>query len=103
MISMVDSNVHRENILPSEKAFVYKMKLDALNRQLGRPSEKVGQVVPNYSGKRSTAVLGENTGDSYKQVQRYIYYQCVTNRRKGGCSKKTVRKAYIEDKVINDI
>ena len=72
VISMVDSNVQRENVLPSEKAFAYKMKLDTLNRQLGRPSEKEGQVVPNYSGKRSTAVLGENTGDSYKQVQRYI-------------------------------
>jgi len=72
VISMVDSNVQRENVLPSEKAFAYKMKLDALNRQLGRPSEKEGQVVPNYSGKRSTAILGENTGDSYKQVQRYI-------------------------------
>jgi len=72
IIAMVDSNIQRENILPSEKAFAYKMKLDALNRQLGRPTEKEGQVVPHYSGKRSTAVIGENFGESYKQVQRYI-------------------------------
>lgn len=72
VIAMVDSNVQRENILPSEKAFAYKMKLEALNRQLGRPAEKEGQVVPHYSGKRSTAIVGENSGDSYKQVQRYI-------------------------------
>lgn len=72
IIAMVDSNIQRENILPSEKAFAYKMKLEALERQLGRPSEKEGQVVPHYSGKRSTAIVGENSGDSYKQVQRYI-------------------------------
>ena len=72
VIAMVDSNVQRENILPSEKAFAYKMKLDAMNRQLGRPAEKEGQVVPHYLGKRSAAVIGENSGDSYKQVQRYI-------------------------------
>jgi ParB family chromosome partitioning protein len=69
---MVDSNVQRENVLPSEKAFAYKMKLEALNRQLGRPTEKEGQLVPHYSGKRSTTIVGENSGDSYKQVQRYI-------------------------------
>ena len=72
VIAMVDSNVQRENILPSEKAFAYKMKLEAIKRQLGRPAEKEGQVVPHYSGKRSTAVIGEISGDSYKQVQRYI-------------------------------
>ena len=69
---MVDSNVQRENILPSEKAFAYKMKLEAIKRQLGRPSEKEGRAVPHYLGKRSTAILGENSGESYKQVQRYI-------------------------------
>ena len=72
IVAMVDSNVQRENVRPSEKAFAYKMKLDALNRQLGRPTEKEGQVVPHYSGKRSTAIIGENSGESYKQVQRYI-------------------------------
>lgn len=72
-IIMVDSNIQRENILPSERAFAYKLKLEALNRQLGRPlKNNVGQVVPNYSGKRSTEIIGNETGESYKQVQRYI-------------------------------
>ena len=71
-VIMVDSNQQRENILPSEKAFAYKMKLEAMKRQLGRPSEKEGQVVPQYAGKRSTAVIGADSGESYKQVQRYI-------------------------------
>ena len=72
-IIMVDSNLQRENILPSERAFAFKMKLDAMNRQLGRPTkENVGQVVPTYSGKRSTEIIGDQTGESYKQVQRFI-------------------------------
>ena len=48
------------------------MKLDAMKRQLGRPAGKEGQVVSHYSGKRPAAFIGENPGDSYKQVQRYI-------------------------------
>ena len=49
------------------------MKLEALERQLGRPSkENVGQVVPHFAGKRSTAIIGEQAGESYKQVQRFI-------------------------------
>jgi ParB family chromosome partitioning protein len=72
-IIMVDSNLQRENILPSERALAYKMKLEALNRQLGRPpKENQGQVVPDFSGKRSTEIIGEQSGESYKQVQRYI-------------------------------
>lgn len=72
VILMVDSNIQRENLLPSEKAYAYKMKLEAMNRRLGRPVEKEGQVVPDYFGKRSTEVLGDMTGESYKTVQRYI-------------------------------
>lgn len=72
-ILLVDSNLQRENILPSEKAFAYQLKLEAMNRKLGRPSkEKEGQIVPHLSGKRSTEILGEQSGESYKQVQRYI-------------------------------
>ena len=72
-IVMVDSNQQRENLLPSEKAFSYKMKLEAMKRVAGRPSkENSGQVVPNYFGKRSTEILGEQNGESYKQIQRYI-------------------------------
>ena len=71
IILMVDSNIQRENLLPSEKAFAYKMKLEAMNRELGRP-QNGGQVVPNYFGKRFTGVVGEVVGESYKTIQRYV-------------------------------
>ena len=71
VILMVDSNLQRENILPSERAFAYKMKLEAIERTVGRP-KNVGQVVPHYFGKRSTEVVAEGTGESYKQIQRFI-------------------------------
>lgn len=71
VLVMVDSNIQRENILPSERAFAYKMKLEAIERAKGRPAENVGQVVP-YLGKRSTEIVAEGTGESYKQIQRYI-------------------------------
>ena len=71
VILMVDSNLQREHILPSERAFAYKMKLEAIERTVGRP-KNVGQVVPDYFGKRSTEVVAEGTGESYKQVQRFI-------------------------------
>ena len=70
-ILMVDSNLQRENILPSERAFAYKMKLDALNRQRGRPrKENVGQDVPLFSGMRSTEIIGEQATPSLSQAQR---------------------------------
>ena len=73
VLVMVDSNLQRENILPSEKAFAYRMKLEAVERTLGRPNKNnVGQVVPNSFGKRTTEIIGEQTGESYKQIQRYI-------------------------------
>lgn len=65
---VVDSNLHREHILPSEKAFAYKMKADALSHQ-GRTS---GQFVPKSDDARTTAQIGEPYGESYKTVQRYI-------------------------------
>ena len=71
VLLMVDSNLQRENILPSERAFAYKMKLEAIERTVGRP-KNVGQVVPHYFGKRSTEVVDEGTGESYKQIQRFI-------------------------------
>lgn len=71
-ILMVDANLQREEILPSEKAWAYRMKQEAMKRQAGRPSkENVGQLVPNF-GKRTTEVLGEANAESYKTVQRYI-------------------------------
>ena len=70
-VLMVDSNLQRENILPSERAYAYKMKKDAIERTLGRP-KKEGQVVSNYAGKKTSEVIAEGTGESYKQVERYI-------------------------------
>ena len=72
VIFMVDSNLQRENILPSEKALAYKMKLEALERKAGRPSrENSGQVDRNL-GKESREIVGAETGDSPRQVQRYV-------------------------------
>lgn len=72
-ILMVDSNVQREHVLPSEKAKAYKMKLDAIKRKSGRPSkENSGQLGPNFSGTRSNQIVAESSGESVKQVQRYI-------------------------------
>lgn len=68
-ILMCDSNLQRENILPSERAFAYKMKLEALRRQAGRPAKNSRQVVGNYE---SADLVGKDTGESGRQVQRYI-------------------------------
>ncbi len=69
VISMVDSNLQRERISPSEKAYAYKMKYDVIKRKTGR--RKCGQI-DHHSGKKSIEVIGEQSGDSPKQVQRYI-------------------------------
>lgn len=69
VVSMVDSNLQRERISPSEKAFAYKMKYEVIKRKTGR--RKCGQV-DHHSGKKSIEVIGEECGDSPKQVQRYI-------------------------------
>lgn len=72
-VLMVDSNLQRENILPSERAFAYKMKNEAMKRTAGRPSkENGGQVDHDFQGKKTVDLLGEQTGESAKQVQRYI-------------------------------
>ena len=80
VITMVDSNLQRENILPSERAKAYKMKMDAIRRRTGRRSkeshmdaEKNGyQVGTHFSGKRSLDIIAEEVGTSAMQVQRYI-------------------------------
>ena len=69
VVTMVDSNLQRERISPSEKAFAYKMKYDAIKRKAGR--KNCGQV-DHQIGKRSVDIIGELCGDSGKQVQRYI-------------------------------
>ena len=71
VLVMVDSNIQRESLLPSERAFAYRMKLEAIERVKGRP-KNVGQVVPDYFGKRTTEIIADGTGESYKQVQRFI-------------------------------
>lgn len=68
VILMVDSNLQRERILPSERAFAYKMKMDAIRHQGSRSDLTSGQVVQ----KSSLEQIAEGTGESYKQVQRYI-------------------------------
>ena len=73
IIIMVDSNLQRETVLPSEKAFAYKMKLEAMRRQAGRPSkDNCATPVPNFSGKRSREILAEQSGESHEQVRKYI-------------------------------
>ena len=68
-ILMVNSNIQREHVLPSEKAFAYKMKMDAMKHQ-GRATS--GQVVPKLDDRRTGSQIGWSSGESYKTVQRYI-------------------------------
>ena len=69
-VKMVDSNIQREELLPSEKAFAYKMKMEAMRRQSGRPTkENPRQIVGNYE---TADVVGRENGESGRQVQRYI-------------------------------
>jgi len=73
ILVMVDSNLQRETILPSEKAFAYKMKLEALDRKAGRPlKNNCDQLGHNFMGKKSVEVIAENAPDSRNQIQRYI-------------------------------
>lgn len=74
VIIMVDSNLQRERVLPSEKAFAYKMKLDAMRRQGQRTDLTSTPVVEKLKGKDalSSAIVGKTSGDSYEQVRRYI-------------------------------
>lgn len=68
-IVLVDSNLHREHILPSEKAFAYKMKLEAMKHQGWRSDLTSPQVVAKS---RTTEMVGAESGDSHEQVRRYI-------------------------------
>ena len=72
-ILLVDSNLQREHILPSEKAFAYQMKLEAMNRKAGRPSnENRSQIGNNSENKRSAEIFSEEVGESKNQIFRYI-------------------------------
>lgn len=68
-IIMVDSNIQRENILPTERGYAYRMKLEAMKRQAGRPLKNLSQVGTNI---RSDQLLAEQVGESRNQIQRYI-------------------------------
>lgn len=69
-IIMVDSNLQREELLPSERAFAYKMKLEAMKRQAGRPSRENASQVGTQ--KRSDQIMAEQVGESRNQIQRFI-------------------------------
>ena len=72
-IIMVDSNLQREELLPSERAFAYKMKLEAMKRQAGRHTkENCSQLGNNFDGKRSSEIMAEQIGGSKNQIFRYI-------------------------------
>ena len=73
VLVMVDSNFHRSAILPSEKAFAYRMKLEAMKRMPGRPSkENGGPVGHDSSGRKSRDTLAELMNESGRQIQRYV-------------------------------
>lgn len=72
-ILMVESNFQRSQILPSEKAFAYKMRLDAMSRQAGRPKkENLTPVESDFQKARTNEVLGAEVGESREQIRRYV-------------------------------
>ena len=71
-ILVVDYNINRENLLPSEKAKAYKLKLDAMKRSAGRPAKNSAQVGQNFQGRFSVEILAEQANESRMQIQRYI-------------------------------
>lgn len=71
-IFMVESNFQRTTILPSEKAFAYKMRLEAMRRLPGRPAKNCGPLVHDFDGEKSRDMLGNELGESGRTVSRYI-------------------------------
>ena len=71
-IIMVDSNIQRENILPTERGFAYRMKLEAMKRQVGRPQINRSQLGNHLKGVKSIDVLADEIGESKNQIHRYI-------------------------------
>ena len=73
IILMVDSNIQRETLLYSERAFAYKMKYEAIRRQSGRPpKEKGSQIGNHFAGRKTYEIVGEESGESKNQIYRYI-------------------------------
>lgn len=80
VIEMVDSNLQREHILPSEKAKAYKMKYEALKRKAGKPSkDNSSPLATNLRGQRTDELVGAENGDSKDQVRRYIRLNELTD------------------------
>ena len=80
VIEMVDSNLQREHILPSEKARAYKMKYEALKRKAGRPSkDNCTPSEHNFEGKRTVDIIGDENGESKEQIRRYIRLNELTD------------------------
>ncbi len=104
-VMMVDSNCQRAELLPSEKAKAYRMKVEALSHQ-GRSS---GPAVPNTDGARTAAEVGARNGDSYKTVQRYIrltylvpeLLQFVDEGKIG--MRPAVEMSYLDEEIQRDI
>lgn len=71
-ILVVDYNIHRDDLLPSEKAKAYKLRLDAMKRKAGRPTKNSAQVGQNFGGRVSVEILSEQVQESRMQIQRYI-------------------------------
>ena len=73
VVVMVDANIQREELLPSEKAFAYKMKMDAMKRQAGRPSKNnSATLLQNFGGKTTREIIAAESGESHEQVRKYI-------------------------------
>lgn len=109
IIAMVESNFQRSEILPSEKAFAYKMRLEAMKRTAGRPGKNVSPVGTNLVGVRSDDVLAQQVGDSKTQINRYIrltnlipeLLQMVDDRKIG--LRPAVELSYIPDDLQDSI
>ncbi len=109
-ILMVESNYQRSQILPSEKAYAYKMRLEAMKRQAGRPTKENGSPVDNnFKGVKTAAVIGEETGDSQPQIYRYIrltnlvpeLLECVDDGRMK--MRPAVELSYLDEDSQRDI
>lgn len=109
-IIMIDSNLQRESILPSEKAFAYKMKLEAMDRKAGRPSkENYCQVGNNFDGKTSNDIIAQQSADSARQIARYIRLTELIPSLLGMVDKKqmafnpAVELSYLPEKEQQDL
>ena len=105
ILSMVDSNLHRERISYSEKAFAYKMKQEAMKHQGSRTDLTLGQNVPKF--KRTTEAIADGTGESYKQIQMLsIFNNCVMAKKVSRSltfSEKKLTKYFPDDYTAKDM